>query len=158
LNLDDRTRAVELAVRRSFPVEPVPDPDELVVHDCDECVRIAKNLKAKRWTEIGDDVLADNSATLALLSPMAHRYFLPAFLVRSIAVGGDDFVDWIVYDLCPADELRWIDRFGILGADQLAAVGAWMRLVIDFHSRFDTDLSVATSGWERYWSGCGGSI
>ena len=73
---------VAAEIRASFQLEN--SPSSVVMHNCDECVRLALDLGEKRWDQLQVDVLNYHGDSLPLLSPEAFRYFLPAYLLEAL--------------------------------------------------------------------------
>lgn len=152
LDLAQLAESVIVAIRQSFSAEPMPHPEGLTGHRCEECDRVASGLRGKHWAEVGGEFILDNPFALGLLTPEAHRCYLPAFLIQALRPGCEDCIDPIVYDLCPGDPATWVERFSPLRMDQLRAVCAWLRLVIEYEAHYSTDMSVARVGWHTYWA------
>jgi hypothetical protein len=79
---DLRHAAVE-AIEAAFPIEPVPEGNQVRNDHCPECREIATRFSVRPWPDLSaTDRLGDPSPSL--LTPTVFRYYLPAMLIRSM--------------------------------------------------------------------------
>jgi hypothetical protein len=150
--LQSRVQELLARIRAEFPVGPVPGTGEVVAHDCEECAEVREDFSGRRWSDVPVGVLLKHSTALPLFGDRAHIYYLPAYLSASVAPGGGQLVDWVVYDLCPERPQRWNDRYRAITRGQRSVVSGWLSLVMDFDWHFSTDMRFATMAMELYWS------
>ena len=128
--------AVHAAIAAAWGDALPPFHDELVRCSCPECVAIAAHLRGRRWQDIDCAELyrACGSGVLALTSPVAFRYLLPALLLGALAERDPRLPPRRRLELPPSilDALRpsegWRERIDGLGAAKLSAILAFLRL------------------------------
>jgi uncharacterized protein DUF6714 len=118
------------------------------------------------WTDVPERVLDETADRIALLSPDAFRYYLPAFLMRSIAdpekPGGTSVVlDFTVQSLCddhlPTDHW-WAERIPPLTAAQHRAAATFLEWVRDLLAGDEDEeflRRTVQNATEKYWSTAG---
>ena len=141
---------------QAFPVEPVPAAHELIGHDCDECRALRDDFAGRTWLDVSGEVVDAHSSDLSLFTPSAHRYYLPAYLLRAFTKesdewGGSDVTDYAIYSLCPDQDERWQDRFGLFTTEQLQALASWLSFVLAHAHVFEPDAGVGVARFERFW-------
>lgn len=75
------------AIEIAFVDAAYPGDDKLISHPCEECFRVRDNFKGTVWKDWTKRDLAEGGGTapLALFTPEAFRFYLPAYLLRAIA-------------------------------------------------------------------------
>lgn len=145
------------SITRVFPAEAMPSADELIEHECEECWGLRDDFVGRQWPDVPPEVIDSHCENLSLFAPFAHRYYLPAYLLRSFTKesdpwGGSAVVDFIIYDLCWRDDDDWWDsRFGIFTTQQLQVVARWFQCVLGHVEAFDPDLTEGQPGFEKRW-------
>lgn len=77
-------------IRAAFADTVMPDATALVTCPCDECSGIKRRFANKHWTEITDPRnFHMMDVSLALMTPDAFRFYLPAFLLGDLLQLGD---------------------------------------------------------------------
>jgi len=143
-------------IRAAFPLHGVPRKDEIIVHACDECFALRDAFAGRRWSDIPIKQLREHSSALSLFSPIAHHYYLPAFLTAATdpAVGSNfPMLDMVIYDLCPSkrDPGNWSERFSLFSPAQLSCLAHWLFHVISHRDVYQPDWE-AQSCFDEHWS------
>src|SRR3989442_14596787 len=126
--------ALRADIMRHFPLQPVPPRDQIVSHDCEECWRVRGDFAWTIWTDVPPETIDYHSDSLPLFTPVAHHYYLPAYLLRTLQPEGDKWgtvVDFVIYDLCPDHADWWSSRFEVFSADQMRVVASWLVFVLE---------------------------
>jgi len=92
----------------------------------------------KRWTELNDDIVRENSLNIALLSEKAFKYYLPAFLLTSLnqrSLSGSNALPFTLSNLCPFDSEgesndRSLSRFKLFNKAQKRAIRSFLEFVV----------------------------
>ena len=89
-------------VESSFPQAQAP-PDKLTNCGCPECRDLDTAFRGRKWNEIPDSVVEYEHGSLPSFSDEAFRYFLPAYLHRSIRDYPDMTAvpEFLLYALAP---------------------------------------------------------
>jgi hypothetical protein len=91
-------------IKSAFVDAPPPAEDNIVCHDCPECLALRKNVQGHTPDELPDTWVEQNFDQLPLFSDDAKRFFLPAFL-RVAALKPDSVVvQFVLYSL--SDQFR----------------------------------------------------
>jgi hypothetical protein len=147
-----RMASVRHAIVGSFPLEPAPSPNDVTSHACFECEAIGEAFAGLRWNAVPRDLLHREYDALPLFTVRAHRYYLPAYLLDAlVGDGAGCSIDFVIYDLAPKDGDGWQQRFAAFSRDQIAAVTAWLELVLQYPLRLQIDEREARRGYESYW-------
>ncbi len=91
--------ALKQLIADAFRDVPAPAADEIAPHRCCECDALAEGFAGHTADAVPDEVVSYELWSLPLFSAAAKRYYLPAWLTRSIDEPGSDFTDTLVYDL-----------------------------------------------------------
>ena len=75
--------AAQRAIEGAFPIEPLPDPDQVSNDHCPECRGVAERFSVRPWPELRRADLMGNPSP-SLLTSAAFRYYLPAMMLRSM--------------------------------------------------------------------------
>jgi uncharacterized protein DUF6714 len=149
-------------IRRVFPVAAPPSEANLALDGCSFCAAIHKALSGERWDAVSAEDLDKQVDSIALLTPDAFAYYLPAFLCRAIAspenpgVGASNVLFFTVQSLCDADlpsDAWWSERIERLSDEQRRAIAAFLHWVVQLLAdEDDTPLrEFAEVALERYW-------
>ena len=91
-------------IKSAFTDAPAPADDNIVCHECEECLALRNNVRGRTPDELSDSWVEQSFDQLPFFSDDAKRYFLPAFL-RVAALKPDSLVaDFVLYAL--SDEFR----------------------------------------------------
>ena len=92
-------RELKGRVLEAFEHEVAPRFDQIAPHPCAECDELARDLINKDPLDVPLDRLEYHCWDLPLLSSEAKRFFLPAWLFRSIEQPASDFTDALIMNL-----------------------------------------------------------
>jgi hypothetical protein len=81
-------------IQEAFAEVPYPGDDRIADHDCPECEEVREYFRGKRWCDLQFPELRDRSESLPLLTPEAFRYFLPGYMLATLA-------NWDEADMIP---------------------------------------------------------
>jgi hypothetical protein len=131
--IQPRIAELRASIIRHFPLEPVPSQDEIVSHQCDECWHIRNDFTAQPWKDVTRETIDHHTSALPLFTSLAHHYYLPAYLLRTLEPEGEMWgtvVDFIIYDLCPSTDHPdwWKSRFAVFTIEQKCVVASWLTL------------------------------
>lgn len=104
-------------------------PSEIVSHDCDECSRIRNDFAPHAWPKVPGDVLEYHCDSFPLFTPLAFRYYLPAFVLYALANPDSAVSRWVIEKL---RDLGQPDEFWVSRADFNEAQKAAIRRVLHF--------------------------
>lgn len=68
-----------------FADVPQPGDDDIATHECDECLGVRDSFRGVRWQDAPRALVIENHDKLPLLTPSAHQYYLPAYLLLALA-------------------------------------------------------------------------
>jgi hypothetical protein len=79
--------ALKQTIEEAFASVPYPGDNNITrcPYNCSECRRIAGFFKGKQWTGHVAEELRPYHVALSLFTPEAFHYFLPAFMLVSLA-------------------------------------------------------------------------
>ena len=143
------------AITLWFPQEPVPATNEIIEHQCAECSQLRDDFAGLRWSDVPRETIDTHFNDLPLFSPVAHRYYIPAYLQRALDPSGDNWhtaLDFVIYALCPELPEWWSERFDLFSVEQLRVAGRWLKLVLDHQALFDGDDVVGRRGYDQFWT------
>jgi Family of unknown function (DUF6714) len=153
---EDRER-IASRIREAFASVPYPGDDRLVpqtAHRDPEREQIATDFAGRDWRELGVEVARGEPEGLFLMSPLAFRFYLPAYALAAVAdpFGSDLVPAAVVQSLTPPpdsdDAARWFEeRVGGLSAEQVDA----MRDVLKFIGRSGLFLEREAQRALEYW-------
>jgi hypothetical protein len=97
-------------IGRVFAHVPYPGDDNITrcPYDCSECGQIARFFRAKSWDQLAAEDLRRHHTALALFTPEAFQYFLPAFMLASLSSfeNGDVLPDAIRFYFEYSNEIK----------------------------------------------------
>jgi hypothetical protein len=99
----DMQQRCEQILRDAFACAPRPGGNDIAPHDCYECHEIRKALAPHTFDTVPDEVLDQLGSAIPLLSGAALRYYLPAYLLRSMRDPLYGRLDAVMYYLAAAD-------------------------------------------------------
>src|SRR3954453_6476310 len=87
----DSNESAELrqAITELFPSQPVPAASQIIECDCDDCSRLFQAFVGRTWEAVPAETVDTFYSKLPLFHPVAHRYYLPAYLRRALAEVGE---------------------------------------------------------------------
>ena len=80
-------RSLLRQLREAFPEEPLP-PRPITAHRCPDCDRADELLGGQHWSEVAAAFPPECHHDFGLLTPVARRYYLPAFLLSAFGSRG----------------------------------------------------------------------
>ena len=159
MELFDKERMLlQTAVNNAFKDVKCPGDDNVLSPDCMDTTDIEDFIRDSiwktDWRQIPAEVIDYNYESLSFFSPDAYRFYLPAYLVRSLdtfITADINVLDFTVYDLVPNKTL--LKRFNL----RKQALSNQQKLVIvellEFVKKWsDKHLSsFADEGIQGYW-------
>jgi hypothetical protein len=130
-DLEELRRGAQRAIEGAFPVEPMPEPEQLRNDHCPECRELAARFSVGPWPRLGQADLMGNPSPSLLPAP-AFRYYLPAMMLRSMEGRRalDCFPAALVSELSPAGGKpsdRGRERLAAFSSSQVLAILAFLR-------------------------------
>lgn len=113
--------ALRADVLRVFGTARRPARFEIAPHACDECEQLDADLADVDWIAMPDDLIEENPSGLALLSPEAFAYFLPAYLLYAL--------DHFTYTALPSEMTVYSLAFNEPQTEEMAL---WHRQRLEF--------------------------
>ena len=89
----------------AFESVPYPGDDGLLAQDCRAGGRLRDGLRGRPPGAVSDDLVEQYHDGLALLSPEARRYYLPAWARTALRRPASNVAEFVLYTL--AGDLRW---------------------------------------------------
>ncbi len=142
------------AIQSAFEGNEMPSDDELLHPDCMDDVDVLEFYGGVHWRDMTDDNVVYSYAAPTAFSPIAFRYYLPAYLIwtlnnaESVEVAGES----ILLALDPGTEKELLhdfrkSKFDLLTKDQVEAVKAFL-----WHLEDHSDLGpFAQTALVNYW-------
>ncbi len=135
----------------------VPRKDELIVHACDECFALRDAFAGRRWADIPVRQIHEHYSELPLFSPVAHHYYLPAFVIAATdSTRRKDLpiLDMVMYDLCalPKESVTFSERFELFSPPQLTALSRWLFHMLSYRDIYDLHADVAAPCFDEHWN------
>jgi hypothetical protein len=125
-------------IKSAFADAPAPSEDNIVCHECEECLALRNDVRGHTPDELPDPWIERSFDQLPFFSDDAKRFYLPAFL-RFAALKPDSLVaQFVLYAL--SDEFR-MHPSGGYSAQQRQAIRDYLDYV---ERRVDDD----DSDWE----------
>ena len=93
------SQGLKSRVIEAFRKVDAPRRDQIAPHPCAECDELTEDLSGREPLDIPLDRLGYHRWDLPLLSASAKRYFLPAWIFRSIDDPTSDFTDALIMNL-----------------------------------------------------------
>ncbi|HEY0144403.1 MAG TPA: DUF6714 family protein [Thermoanaerobaculia bacterium] len=120
---------IEDDLLNAWSTETAPPRDQIASHQCEECFEITAFFGGRPWTDFTDvQTLRYHECALALFTPVAFHYYLPAFMHATLAdpIGADVIADSVVssirQEFGPADR----DRLRLFTPAQRAVVSRFL--------------------------------
>lgn len=140
----------------AFPHTNPPAPENITSHPCEECEGVTEDFRGVRWWCADDTLIDGNFDKLPLLTPEAHHYYLPAFVLRALAEFEPDepVLQFCIYNLTPGS--RPIDdpwrraRMNEFTPEQISAVAGFLAVVLQ-DERFSHYYADAELGLQKVW-------
>jgi hypothetical protein len=124
---------VERKIRASFPLNPMPDPDEAV--EKTYCVdHLHERLAGKKWNEpsIADYRFCDDG--FSLLTVKGLHYYLPGYLLAEVVdpETSDVLAEYVTFTLADDgsdfSQRRLAEMSRLVTDDQIEAIALWLAL------------------------------
>ena len=138
----------------TFPMTDPPAHNEITSHPCDECAEVASDFSGVKWWSADPAVIDENFDDLPLFTPLAYRYYLPAFLLRALETFDPDnlVTQFCLFDLSGDPHDDWYrKRIELLTSDEAAIAVTFLRY-ISGDARFAPFHSDAASALRNVWS------
>jgi hypothetical protein len=160
----DITATLLAKIRDAFPVAEPPLTKALVSHPGSTGEALQAAFRDVAWTLVPAPLLEESVDRIALFTPAAFAYYLPAFMSRAVihpwnpGVGPSAVLDFTVQSLCDEDlptDPWWAERMPHLAVAQRRVVRAFLEWVCALPEGDDDEQHLrkqARSGLERYWS------
>ena len=145
-------------IASAFASAPRPASSAITDHRCPECDTVASLLAPHTAADVPEEVLDYLGDSLPLLSPVALRYYLPAYLNRALASGGFRWIDFLIYHLSPSRSdfaergEYWRERLAVFSQHERAAVLGFVEWMLENHSvgrEYTEELVRARSIWAQ---------
>lgn len=128
----DRSR-LEDEVKEGFADVPHPGANGIVDSDDWESLNLQNTFAALDWKTLPSEVIAHNFDQLPLFSPVAFRFFLPAYLLFSLKAEdvNDPVCQHTIYTLTPSkvdDNTRqfYLERLKLFTPQQIEVVHSFL--------------------------------
>lgn len=142
----------------AFLAIPHPGRDKITEHQCEECDQLRDTFAPLRWESALPEIIDSNFGQLPLFTPEAYRYYLPAYLLRSLDNFDplDNVCEYVIYSLTPDCSedftFRWYsERVKLFSHSQKAAVAAFLEFFLA-SDKFRTYHIDIMDGLKRFWS------
>ncbi len=128
-------RIVEQKIRSSFPVVPVPSPEQ-AIGDTYMTEHLRERLASRRWDEpsVVDYRCCEDG--FHLLTPLGLHYYLPGYLLAEIRdpETSDILAQYVTFKLA-GDGTSYSDRRleqlgALVSADQIEAIALWLAFYV----------------------------
>ncbi len=133
--------SVRESIALAFKEVPYPGTDQIALHECDRCRALRDDFRGKSPQALADEILERNCGDLALLSPAAFHYFVPAYMRYSLNHPDSEVADFTVMGLgTSAHGFDAIDleRFRLFSLHQREAAIAFLEF-FKSHESVDDD-------------------
>ena len=115
-------------IEQAFANTTYPGDDHLTNcprKNCDDCMEIARDFRGKSWSSLTDvKLLRHHESALALMTPEALHYYLPAFMLAALkdSKTADVILDNLEFGLTPpetegTEAEEWFAQTGIRTMD-----------------------------------------
>ncbi len=104
----------------AFSSVPYPGDDHLLSRDCPAGRRLCAGLRGCPPGAVPDDLIEQHYDGLALLSPEARRYYLPAWVRTALRRPESDVAEFVLYTL--GGDLHWQLTGGFTQCQRVAVV------------------------------------
>lgn len=101
-----------------------PSINELTPHRCLECNKVRGDFVRYSVNDIPDDVMKYHGDSIPFLSPVAFRYYLPAYIKYSCNNHSSNAAECVLYALCPYDikDEFWNGRCDVFTKKEIMAI------------------------------------
>ena len=129
-------------IESAFAAVPYPGDDNITrcTHaDCLECEEIAAHFRGTTWRDHTIKKLWQFNSAIALFTPPAFHYFLPAFMIQSLGRwdAANEIPNFIAYQFLPSKpgmQQYHLERWQLLNQRQREAIAAFLREYLNSHS------------------------
>ena len=91
-------------IKSAFADAPVPAENNIICHECEECLTLRDNVRGHTPDELPDSWVEQSFDQLPFFSDDAKRYYLPAFLRVAALKPGSLVGQFVLYSL--AEDFR----------------------------------------------------
>jgi len=131
--------SVRESIASAFKEVPYPGDDHIALHECLRCRELRDDLRGKSSQVLADSVLEHNCGDLALLSPTAFHYFVPAYMLYSLNHPDSEVAFFTCQGLGMAGfDGFYLERFRLFSLQQKEAAIAFLEF-FKSHEREDDD-------------------
>jgi len=143
MNFPAQAQVVKAKIIKAFEEVPYPGDGNLVLDQTGydpECVEIATAFRGKDWRSISRETVRDHATALPLFTPLAFRYFLPAYMTICL----DAYYDLdvaphsVLFNLTPPNqrigdawEFFWIRAQGLTRIER-EAVASFLEIIGEY--------------------------
>jgi hypothetical protein len=151
---------VKLDIERSFADAPPPEFSEIVYDDSPRHLEgqwIRNSLAGCHWQKLTCADLLEHEASIYFMTPVAFRFFLPAYLICSLnPIEADAVADSIINSLSPpplgvGTTEEFMSRISLLQSDELSSVASFFRYFDTYHRDSYPD-DIVHRSLEQFWS------
>jgi hypothetical protein len=148
--------ALRQKILEAFPKIDPPGPENITSHPCKECDGVRNDFRGVHWWAAGDALIDENFDNLALFTPEAYHYFLPAFLLRALnAFDPDNLVlQFCIYSLSPTktpiDDPWYRARLNQFTPAQSSVIVKFLECVLEDEG-FNNHHRDAERGLRKFW-------
>ncbi len=136
---DEVARQIAGEVAEAFARVSYPGDDRLLESPTHwESASVLEAFRGKQWRSVALDVLFTHRLSLALFSPEAFRFYLPAYLTAALlhSEAVDTLRENVFFLLTPSDSdgvrSNWLQaRIALLDAKQKAAIRRFVELYVE---------------------------
>lgn len=108
------------------PTEIVSDPDGPFAEGT------VKYFSGKLWQQVILPNLSSVADAMVYFTPEAHRYYLPAYMVLSLASPeDDDFSDFIIFHFSKHEDPFWAERIDCFSPEELETIEYYIRAIAE---------------------------
>jgi len=121
---------------RPPPAEPIVE-EEYLNPESQGDEGATEYFSGKSWKGLAAASLVWHRAAMYMFTPVAHQYYLPAFMVAAIEhpKEADEIPDLIIWHFADYEEPFWWKRICMLTAEQCDVVAAFINAVADKYHR-----------------------
>jgi GH15 family glucan-1,4-alpha-glucosidase len=112
----------------------------------------------RRWQNIPQEIIDYNNSSLCFLSPLALRFFLPAYLMYGLDYPDSNTLVFTIYKLIPPDDPKlreffssWVNQ---LTEEEKAAIALFLRYIKEQYDQMQFTPNDAEEALQGYWNNC----
>jgi hypothetical protein len=108
-----------------------------------------------KWQDIPPETIDYNNGGLCFLSPLAVRFFLPAYLMYSLDHFESNTLLFTIYSLIKSDEPRlekfFLSRINELSLEQRSAITLFLKYIKEQYDQMQCFPNEAEEALQSYW-------